>query len=108
MSESESRPTKPPGEKGVLCAKCDHLNPPGSNVCDECGAHLYVSCHSCGQRNRRVDAICSHCGHHLHRSFGRRLKKKLFPNNRKIRLVEAGLLVILVLVAYKIIVKLVE
>jgi hypothetical protein len=108
MSEPEANPVKPADEKGVLCAKCDHLNPPGSNVCEECEAHLHVSCHACGHRNRRVDAVCSHCGHHLHRSLGRRLMKKLMPHNRTIILVEAGLLLILVLVAYKIIIKLVE
>jgi hypothetical protein len=108
MSEAESKSAKPLGERGVLCAKCDHLNPPGCNVCEECDAHLYVTCHSCGHRNRRVDAVCGHCGHHLHRSLGRRLRKKLFPQNRKIILVEAALLIILVLAAYRLIVKLVE
>ncbi len=107
MSDSEMT-QGPREERGVLCAKCDHLNPPGSKVCGECGAHLFVACHYCGHKNRRVDAVCSQCGHHLHRSMWRRLQRKILGQNSKILVIEGVLLVLVVLIGYKLIVNLVE
>ena len=104
MSNPESGLTAPPSERGVLCAKCDHLNPPGSKACEECGAHLYVACHYCGHKNRRVDAVCTECG----RSLWRRWQRKFLGQNRKILIVELILLVIVVVVGFNIIVRLVE
>ena len=108
MSNPESGLTAPPSERGVLCAKCDHLNPPGSKACEECGDHLYVACHYCGHKNRRVDAVCAECGHHLHRSLWRRWQRKFLGQNRKILIVELILLVIVVVVGFNLIVRLVE
>jgi len=85
------------------CAKCGHVNPPGSNTCEQCQAHLWVVCHHCGYRNRRVDPRCVECGFRLHRSLWRRLSKKFFPN-RKIAAWQIVLLLIAVWVAYKLIV----
>ena len=108
MSDTEPNLPAPPAERGVLCAKCDHLNLPGSKACDECGAHLYVACHYCGHKNRRVDAVCAQCGHHLHRSLWRRWQRKFLGQNSKILAIEAVLLVVLVVVGFKLIIKLVE
>jgi predicted amidophosphoribosyltransferase len=93
-------------QRGVLCAKCEHLCPPGSNVCDECGAHLHVKCHACGQRNPRVAARCAECGQRLHRSFWERRLKKLKPKRMKITLLQLALAVLAAFGTYKIIVKL--
>ncbi|MCL5097573.1 MAG: zinc ribbon domain-containing protein [Candidatus Omnitrophica bacterium] len=92
----------------VQCAKCEHLNPRRSNVCSECGAHLYVHCHHCGHRNQRMHEHCTHCGRLLHRSFWQRWRKKLLPFKRKAIVWQVPLLVVAVFLAYKIIVKLAE
>lgn len=92
----------------VRCAKCEYLNPHGSNVCGRCRAHLYVNCHHCGHRNQRAFALCAHCGQHLHRSLWRRWRKKLLPDDRLVKPWQVGLLILAVLLAYKIIVKVAE
>jgi predicted amidophosphoribosyltransferase len=102
--ESESGETK--FKQGTLCAKCDHMNPGGSNVCHVCGAHLYVSCHHCGHRNQRVMSHCAHCGERLHRSLLRRWHRKLFPKHSSLKLWHVLLLIVTVAIAYRIILKL--
>jgi len=94
-------------QRGVLCAKCEHLCPPGSNVCDECGAHLHVKCHACGQRNPRVATRCTECGQRLHRSFWERWQKKL-KSKRMETLWPLALAVLAAFGTYKIIIKLLE
>jgi hypothetical protein len=108
MSDLPSNPDSPVAERGVLCAKCDHLNPPGSKVCEECGARLFVACHYCGHKNRRVDAACAQCGHHLHRSVWRRWQRKILGQNVKLLVIEAILFVILVVIGFKLIIHFVE
>jgi hypothetical protein len=92
----------------VACAKCHTVNPRGSNVCSQCGAHLYVTCHGCGHRNERYFVRCAHCGRRLHRSFWRRMRKKYLPDDRKVKPLYVVLLIIMVLLAYKIIIWLSE
>ena len=70
---------KDPAGKGVLCAKCEHLNPRGNSDCRKCGAHLYVSCVDCGHRNERLRSRCLSCGRRLHRSFLQRVAKRILP-----------------------------
>ena len=61
-------------QRGVLCAKCDHLNYLGQDACEKCGGDLYVECRRCGKRNLRVYTRCQHCRRRLHGSLfsGRR------------------------------------
>ncbi len=47
--------------RGVLCAKCEHLNPLGIEQCETCQAPLYVSCPKCGHRNPAVLDHCLEC-----------------------------------------------
>lgn len=105
-SESSSAGSPAPAQHGVLCAKCEHLCSPGSNVCEECGAHLHVKCHACGQRNPRVAARCSECGQRLHRSFGEHWLKKLKPKRMKLTLLQLALAALVAFGTYKLIVKL--
>lgn len=56
----------------------------------------------------RVAVRCSYCGHRLHRSLWSRVKKRVFGRNPKITPFQIVLLVVFVLLAYKIIVYLVE
>jgi len=95
-------------EAGVQCAKCGHSNRRGPSACEECGAHLYVICHSCGHRNQRALTQCDKCGERLHRSFLRRLFKKLAPKKALVKPVHLLMLVVTVYLAYRIVVRLVE
>ncbi len=52
---------------GVLCAKCDHLNPPGSTECEHCHSALFRDCPKCGKTVQRVFSRCNHCGASLAR-----------------------------------------
>lgn len=97
-----------PAQRGVLCAKCEHLCPPDSNVCEECGAHLHVKCHACAQRNLRVATRCTECGQRLHRSFWERWQKKLKPKRMKLTLWQLALAVLAAFGTYKIITLLLE
>jgi hypothetical protein len=75
-AESQER-----SDRGILCAKCEHLNVRGANQCSRCGSHLYISCVNCGHRTERVRTRCDHCGRKLHRGlfqrYGRRIKANL-------------------------------
>lgn len=90
--------------KPVICAKCRHENPPGSNTCGKCQAHLWVVCHHCGQRNCRADSQCAECGGRLHRSALKRVSKRLFGDRQKVSAWQIGLLVVAVWFAYRMII----
>jgi hypothetical protein len=75
-STSESGATERK-DRGVLCAKCEHLNAWGRNECKRCGAHLYISCSDCGQRNERVRTRCANCQRRLHYSIFERARRRL-------------------------------
>lgn len=94
--------------KGVLCAKCEHLNPPGTNECRFCGAHLYVTCHACGVRNPRVNARCSECHHSMHRSLFKKWYRKFAPKKSRYKPWHFVLLAGAVYVTYRVIVHLAE
>lgn len=72
-SKADKRP-----RKGVLCAKCEHLNPPSLGTCERCHSHLFVTCGDCGTRNERVRTRCSDCGRKLHRSLWQRIGRRTF------------------------------
>lgn len=85
--------------KGVLCAKCEHLNPPESNECETCGAHLFLACKQCGEGNERVRTQCVRCGHRLHRSFLHRSRRRL-GRKGKLVLARVGLYCLGVILLY--------
>ena len=104
MSGPEKTTKEPQSDRAVLCAKCEHLNPHGRNVCEECGAHLHVVCHNCGQRNERVRTRCLECDHKLHRTWIGRLSHAFFGKDRKMSLIQTALLVIAILIGICVIV----
>jgi hypothetical protein len=57
--------------RGVLCVKCEHLNPIHREECEFCKAHLWVNCHQCGAKNRRVNIRCDECNRRLHKGRSR-------------------------------------
>ena len=69
-----SPPAGPQNGKGVLCVKCEHLNPSGLEKCGTCGAHLFVFCTRCGHVNARVHSRCQQCRRKLHRTARERWK----------------------------------
>jgi hypothetical protein len=93
MSGSLKR-TEGHGAAEVACAKCDHRNAHGRNVCESCGAHLHVVCHHCGRRNARAQARCLECDHTLHRSRPGSLVRGLFGKTRDISTLQLVLLLI--------------
>jgi hypothetical protein len=99
MSGPEKLIDEPQESRGVVCAKCEHLNPRGRNTCGHCGAHLYVLCHSCGNRNPRSVSACTECGRRLHRSLWRRITRRLFERDRKKWALQAIVVVIGILIA---------
>ncbi len=92
--------------RGVLCAKCEHLNPPGLSRCEHCEAHLYITCHACSHSNQRVHSRCSKCGYELHRPLHRRLIKKWLKGKRGAMILQIILLIVAVFGAYKLVIRL--
>lgn len=106
MSDTEKLAEK--NKAPVECAKCGHVNTPGSNHCAQCGSRLYISCHNCGHSTVRVASRCAHCGHRLHRSLWSRTRRRVFGRNPKMTPFQIVLLIVFVIVAYKVIVYIVE
>src|SRR5262249_40541110 len=46
----------------MLCAHCQHENPPGSNFCLGCGARLGLRCPSSGSDLPAGPRFCNKCG----------------------------------------------
>ncbi len=69
---SSAIPIEGPGSpgksaRGVLCVKCEHLNPLAVENCEICDGHLYIKCNECGAKNPRVGARCVECQRRLHK-----------------------------------------
>src|ERR1043165_1246686 len=102
MSGPEKPTEQPRSAPGVRCAKCGHDNAHRRNVCENCGAHLYVVCHSCGHRNERSRTHCLECTHKLHRSLTAKISRGLFGTDK--RLVQLVLLLLAILLGLGLIV----
>ena len=89
-----------PGAKGVLCAKCNHLNRPGASKCSRCESHLYVKCNDCGARTERVHSRCQSCGRRLHKSFFEKMNSRMFRQNARVTPIQLVLLLIFAAVAF--------
>jgi len=104
-----NQPTHDPARvdaiKGVLCAKCDHLNAPGSTTCEYCRSALFEPCRHCGKTVRRTAHRCEFCGHHTRPKSRRhsRLWRLIFTGWRGISLWQVALLVVAVYTAYRLV-----
>ena len=55
--------------RGVLCGRCEHVNPGGNQTCEHCRAGLFVTCHNCGSTNQAALSLCRECGRTLRNIF---------------------------------------
>jgi predicted amidophosphoribosyltransferase len=92
--------------KGVLCAKCDHLNLSGSVTCEYCHSALFEPCRHCGKTVRRTAHRCEFCGHHTQPKSKRhsRLWRQIFRGGHRITLWQMALWVVAVYCAYRVVV----
>jgi len=104
----QERETRRSTDQGVLCAKCEHLNPAPKHACEKCGSHLYIACKDCGARNPRVRTRCDSCGRRLHRGWFAKLESRVFKRGRKITLLQLILAAVAVAMLYQVIVRIVE
>ena len=91
------------GEKGLLCPKCNHLNPGDLRQCEYCNSQLFVKCKKCGVKVQRVISKCPECHHRMHKSPFRKLKRRMFRRSKKITLGQVGIIVIVAYGAYRVI-----
>ena len=77
--------------RGILCVRCEHLNPLELEECEICKTHLFVKCHECGAKNPRVGARCSVCQRRLHKTQGSSRKSRRGINMKVILLVLGGI-----------------
>ena len=83
QNNSPEAPPKRKDPPGVLCAKCEHLNPPGSTTCESCQASLFRTCPKCGKPYQQAYSRCIHCGNRDHHASPRRHgRRSLTPPNR--------------------------
>ena len=59
--------------RGILCAKCEHVNAAGSTKCSRCASHLHIKCNDCGVVNERILTKCKSCGRTLRKNFLQKL-----------------------------------
>jgi hypothetical protein len=102
-SEQQSEPSSKGASRTIRCAKCRASNSVSRNTCESCGAHLFVVCRTCGHGNPRIDSRCSACGESLHRSAVSKMIKKANERRTKFPLWQIALLVVVIPVAFKII-----
>jgi hypothetical protein len=87
--------------KSRVCYKCGHENPPKVDVCQACSAHLYLVCRKCHHRNFRALGSCEKCGDRLRAAPWKKLRKKLFRSEGKIKPVEIIIAIVLIPIFYK-------
>jgi hypothetical protein len=63
--------------RGILCAKCEHVNSAGSTKCSRCGSHLHIKCHDCGVVNERTISTCKSCGRRLHKNVFQKMTARV-------------------------------
>jgi hypothetical protein len=89
-----------PGAKGVLCGKCDYINPAGSSKCEECESHLYIKCRECGAHTERFHSRCPECRRSLHKSFFEKMNSQIFNSRARVTPLQLALLLIFAAVAF--------
>lgn len=89
-----------PGARGVLCAKCDFVNPHGSTKCEECESHLYIKCRECGAHTERFHSRCPECRRSLHKSFLEKMNSRMFNSRARVTPLQVILLLIFAALAF--------
>jgi predicted nucleic acid-binding Zn ribbon protein len=106
--EPEPGQHRPRHHEGVLCAKCQHLNPAAQTTCELCGARLYITCEKCGRQNKRVATRCSECHARLHRSVWKRWRHALVSRRSRITPFQIAGAIVAAYFVYRVIVMLAE
>ncbi len=88
---------------GLVCARCEHVNPGWNSTCEGCGAGLWKYCPKCDQRNQRTASHCSACGTCLRPSTLARWREQLMPASRQVRPIHLLLLMFVTVIAYLIV-----
>lgn len=92
--------------KGILCAKCNHVNRAGSTKCSRCESHLHIKCNDCGARNERIYSRCQTCGRRLHKSTFEKINARMFMHTAKITPVQMLLLIVTVAIVVFVVISL--
>ncbi len=108
MSESKTKTEAQQGAKGVLCPKCEHLNPRGLDKCEFCSTHLYIACPKCSARIGRVEPRCPECGNRIRLTPMQKFKHTVRKKLTRMNLLQVALLIGSVYVAWKVIVYLAD
>lgn len=67
---------------GVICPKCEHVNPEGTDTCGDCRSSLLRSCPACGNQNWSGADACRQCGQSLDAMSRLSTRWGLDPANR--------------------------
>jgi len=102
---SDTTQTSKKSAKGILCAKCEHVNKAGSTTCSRCRAHLHIKCNDCGTVNERALNHCRNCGRNLHRTTLQRFASKLDRSRAKIKPLPVLLLFMVTGIIFYLVVK---
>lgn len=84
--------------RGVLCIKCNHVNPQGIELCETCGTHLFVNCRECGTKNARVNPRCVNCSRRMHKKKKRATTPTTGVNKFYVALVLVGIVAVIILI----------
>jgi hypothetical protein len=87
-------------DRGVLCAKCEHLNAWGRSECTICGATLYMACSHCSHLNERVRTRCTNCQDPLHHSWLENARRRVSGGALKLSRVQVVVFCIGVALAF--------
>jgi hypothetical protein len=82
--------------RGILCAKCEHVNAAGSTKCNRCGSHLHVKCNDCGVINERILSTCKSCGRRLHKNVFQKIGARLGASSARVQPLHVLLFVVVV------------
>lgn len=93
-------------KRGLLCPKCEHLNPLGLDKCEYCQSHLFIVCKKCGTTNQRALSRCTSCRQAFHSVDAPRWLKKLKGQAFGITWRQALVIAVVAVVTYFVITKL--
>jgi ribosomal protein L40E len=93
---------------GRVCTKCGTENPPKTDLCTACGAHLYLVCRECKHRNYRGLSNCEKCNQPLRPSDSRNIRRLFNPTGGNVKFTELLVAAIVVVIFLYIALRLAE